>query len=181
MNDVTLEDTFPLPLVADCLDTLAGNMWFSTLDANSAYWQVKVKEGDRNKTGFLSKFGVFEHIKMGFGLTNASTTFSWVVNLILKGLTWKTVLDFSDDNLLMGKIFEGHLQNLCNVLDTFRTHGMKLKPKKCIFFQNEWSFWADLLWKFFVHDGEGHRNFNQLAYAKELQRCGTVSGVSQLL
>ena len=56
LNDVTVKDTFPLPLVEDCLDALAGNIWFSKLDANSAYWQVKVKEGELKKTAFLTKF-----------------------------------------------------------------------------------------------------------------------------
>ena len=47
LNDVTVKDVFPLPLVDDCLDTLAGSVWFSKLDANSAYWQVKIKDEDR--------------------------------------------------------------------------------------------------------------------------------------
>ena len=37
LNNVTVKDVFPLPLVDDCLDTIAGNVWFSKLDANSAY------------------------------------------------------------------------------------------------------------------------------------------------
>ena len=37
LNNVTVKVIFPLPLVDDCLDTLAGNAWFSKLDANSAY------------------------------------------------------------------------------------------------------------------------------------------------
>ena len=65
---------------------------------------------------------------MGFDLTNAPATFSRVVNFILKGLTWKIVLVFLDDILVIGKTFEEHLQNLCQVLDRFRTHGLKLKP-----------------------------------------------------
>ena len=77
---------------------------------------------------------------MGFGLTNAPATFSRVVNLILKGLTWKVVLAFLDDILVMGKTFDDHLKNLREVLERFRVNGMKLKPKKCIFFQKEVEF-----------------------------------------
>ena len=40
LNDVTVKDTFLLPLIEQCLDTLAENAWFTKLDANSAYWQV---------------------------------------------------------------------------------------------------------------------------------------------
>lgn len=140
LNEVTVKDTFPLPLVEDCLDTLAGNVWFSKLDANSAYWQVKVKEEDRQKTAFLTKFGLFEHVKMGFGLTNAPATFSRVVNLILRGLTWKTILAFLDDILVLGKTFEEHIKNLAEALERFRQYGMKLKPRKCVFFQKEVEF-----------------------------------------
>jgi hypothetical protein len=43
INAVLVKDVFPLPLVDECLDTLAGNVWYSKLDANSAYWQVKIK------------------------------------------------------------------------------------------------------------------------------------------
>lgn len=49
VNDVTTKDVFPLPLVEECLDTLAGNIWYSKLDANSAYWQVKIREQDGAK------------------------------------------------------------------------------------------------------------------------------------
>lgn len=47
LNKVTKKDVFPLPLVDECLDTLTGNVWFSKLDANWAYLQVKVKDSDK--------------------------------------------------------------------------------------------------------------------------------------
>ena len=43
LNNLTVKGTFPLLLVEDCLDSLSGNVWFSKLDANSAYWQVRIK------------------------------------------------------------------------------------------------------------------------------------------
>ena len=103
LNDVTVKDTFPLPLVKVCLDTLSGNSWFSKLDANSAYWQVGIKEEDRSKTAFCTKYGLFEHVRMGFGLTNFPACFSRVMNLILRGLTWKTILAFLNEILVLGK------------------------------------------------------------------------------
>jgi len=140
LNNVTVKDTFPLPLVEDCMDTLSGNIWFSKLDANSAYWQVKVKKEDRKKTAFITKYGLFEHVRMGFGLCNAVSTFSRVMSLILRGMTWKIVLAFLDDVLVMGKDMNDHLENLTDVLGRFRKYGLKLKPKKCLFFQQEVEF-----------------------------------------
>ena len=49
---------FSLPLVDKCLDTLAGSMWFSKLNANSAYWQVGIREEDW-ETAFIAKYGSF--------------------------------------------------------------------------------------------------------------------------
>ena len=57
------KDVFPLPLADNCLDTLAGNKWFSKIDANSAYWQIGIKESDRKKTAFTTKYGLFEHVQ----------------------------------------------------------------------------------------------------------------------
>ena len=135
-----MKDTFPLPIIEDCLDTLAGNVWFSKLDANSAYWQVLVSPEDRKKTAFLTKYGLYEHVRMGFGMTNSPATFSRVINLILRGLTWKTVLAFLDDILVMGMDFDNHLQNLAETFERFRKYGLKLKPRKCILFQSEVEF-----------------------------------------
>ena len=94
LNEVTVKDVFPLPLGDDYVDTLAGSVWFSKLDAKSAYWQVKIKEEDCKKTAFITKYGLFEHVKMGFGLCNTPATYASVMNLVLHGLNWKTVLAF---------------------------------------------------------------------------------------
>ena len=56
LNSVTEKDVLPLPPVDGCLDTLAGNKWFSKLDANSTYWQICIKESDRKKTAFITKY-----------------------------------------------------------------------------------------------------------------------------
>ena len=74
---------------------------------------------------------------MSFSLTNAPSTFSRVMNLVLRGLHWKTVLAFLDDALVLGKSFQGHLQNLADVFQRFREYGMRLKAKKCDLFRME--------------------------------------------
>lgn len=112
---MTKKDVFPLPLVDECLDTLTGNLWFSKLDANWAYLQIKVKNSDKEKTAFITKYGTFQFNRMGFGLCNAPSTYSRVMNLVLRGLHWKTVLAFLDDILVLGKDFKEHLNNITDV------------------------------------------------------------------
>ncbi|XP_060577320.1 uncharacterized protein LOC132734568 [Ruditapes philippinarum] len=115
LNKVTVKDVYPLPLVDDCMDTFAGSVWFSKLDANSAFFQLNIREG--------------------FGLCGAPATFARAMDLVLRGLTWKTVLAFLDDIIVLGRNFEDHLSNLREALSRFRRHKLKLKPKECIFFQ----------------------------------------------
>ena len=126
---------FQLPLVDDCLDTLSGSLWFSKLDVNSAYWQVSIREEDGKKTAFITKYGLFEHVKIGFGLCNAPSTYARVMNLVMKGLNWKMVLAFLDDILVLGKNVSDHLVNLAETLGRFRKYGLKLKPRKCVLLQ----------------------------------------------
>ncbi len=140
LNKVTVKDVFPLPLVDDCLDTLACNNWFSKLDANSAYWQVGIKPEDRSKTAFHTKYGLYEHVKMGFGLCNAPATYARVMNLVLRGLNWKTVLAFLDDILVLGKDVDEHLVNLGDIFQRLRKYGLKLKPRNVCSFSVKLNF-----------------------------------------
>jgi RNA:NAD 2'-phosphotransferase (TPT1/KptA family) len=140
LNSRSVKDVFPLPLVEECLDTLAGNIWYSKLDANSAYWQVKIREEDRGKTAFITKYGLFEFARMAFGLCNSPATYARVINLVLRGLTWRVVLAFLDDILVLGKTFKDHLDNLRAVFLRIREYGLKLKPKKCDLFKQEVEF-----------------------------------------
>ena len=140
LNNVTKKDVFPLPLIEECLDTLSGTNFFSTLDMASGYWQVELAEEDRHKTAFITKYGLFEHTRMGFGLCNAPATFQRVVQLVLRGLTWKDVLAYLDDIIVVGANFEHHLGNLKEVFRRFRKHNLKLKPKKSVLFQKQVKF-----------------------------------------
>lgn len=70
LNSRSVKDVFPLPLVEECLDTLARNIWYPKLDANSAYWHVKIREEDGGKTAFITEDGLFEFPCMAFGLCN---------------------------------------------------------------------------------------------------------------
>ena len=82
-------------------------MWFSKLDATCGYWQIKVKDDDKCKTAFTTctKYGLFQFKSMSVGLTNAPSTLSRGINLVLIGLHWRTVLAFLDDVLVLGKSF----------------------------------------------------------------------------
>lgn len=140
LNKVTTKDVYPLPLVEDCMDSLTGQRWFSKLDANSAYWQIRIAEGDQKKTAFSTKFGLYQFVRMSFGLCNAPATYSRVMNLVLQGLTWNRLLAFLDDILALGRTFCEHLETLSQIFQRFRSYQLKLKPKKCQLFATKVEF-----------------------------------------
>lgn len=87
LNDRTVKDCFPLPIIEDCLDSLQCTTTFSTLDLASGYYQIELELDDRRKTAFITRYGLYEHTRMGMGLCNASATFQRVMQLVLRGLT----------------------------------------------------------------------------------------------
>ena len=83
----------------------------STRDLASEYWQPEISESDRHNTAFVTKYGLFEHKRFGFGLCNALATFSRVMQAVLHGLLWDILLAYVDDVIVMGKNFESHMAN----------------------------------------------------------------------
>ena len=140
LNAITRKDAYPIPRIDDTLDTLAGSTWFSTLELVSGYWQVKMSEEDRAKTAFCTQEGLFEFKVMPFGLCTALATFQRLMDLVLAGAKWSTCLVYLDDIIVVRRTFQQHLSNVRDVLDKLRQAGLRLKPEKCNFFQNEVSY-----------------------------------------
>ena len=137
LNEVTTKDAYPLPRIEDCLDCLGNAKIFSTLDLQSGYWQIDIKEEDRSKTAFSTRSGHYEYVTMPFGLCNAPSTFERAMELIMKGLQWRTLILYLDDIIIMSTTFEEHIERLDEVLNRLGQAGLKLKPSKCHMFQSE--------------------------------------------
>ncbi|XP_063956824.1 uncharacterized protein LOC135154504 [Lytechinus pictus] len=105
--------------------------------AASGYWQVEVKEGDNHKTAFRTRSGLHEYNVMPFGLSNAPSTFERCMELVLKGLQWKTLLIYLDDVRIFSPTFEDHISRLDEVFQRLSKAGLKPKPSKCALFQSE--------------------------------------------
>ena len=69
----------------------------------SGNYQLQVTEEDRDKTAFVPKYDLFYFRRMTFGLCNAPATFSRSISLVLRGLSWKSVIAFLDDVVVLGR------------------------------------------------------------------------------
>ena len=106
LNAQTIKDCYPLPRIEDCLDTLAGTQFLSTLDMASGYWQLDIALEDWHKTAFITPFGLFGHGRLAFGLCNAPATYQRAMQLVLRGLLWHTALVYIDDVVFWARILK---------------------------------------------------------------------------
>ena len=145
LNAVTLNDAFPLPRIQDCLMTVSGAKYFSTLDLTAGYHQVPMNPPDIQKTAFVTKYGLYEFTKLPFGLCNGTATFQRMMEIVLNGLQWQTCLIYLDDVIVFGRDFEEHLDRLSGVLDRIQKAGLKLQPAKCHILKKQVSFLGHLV------------------------------------
>ena len=134
LNDLTVKDSYPLPRIDECLDTLGHAKVFSTLDANSGYWQIPVANKDNPKTAFTCHAGCFQFCRMPFGLCNAPATFQRTLDIILSRYRWQSCLVYLDDIIIFSPDYESHLEHVDRVLSALQSAGVSLKLRKCNFF-----------------------------------------------
>ena len=135
LNSVTIKDAYPLLRIDETLDALSGATWFSTLDLASGYWQVELDVDARKKSAFLADGGLYAWKVMPFGMCNAPATFERLMDQVLRGLHWETLLVYLDDVIVFAKTIDEEMERLQQVFQRLRQAGLKLKPKKCNLFK----------------------------------------------
>jgi Reverse transcriptase (RNA-dependent DNA polymerase) len=138
---ITVPDTYPLPRMDECIDSLGDSVVFTTLDWNSAYWQIPVHPGDRDKTTFTSHYDTYRFLRLAFGLRNAPVTFQRAIDIIFSGVKWKTCLVYLDDVIVFSGSRSAHLAHVAEVLTLFGNAGLSLKLKKSTSFRRRLTIW----------------------------------------
>lgn len=136
LNAITFKNRFPIPIIEEILDELAGSKYFTKLDMKSRYHQVRMLLEDEYKTAFKTHQGHYQFKVMPFGLTNAPSTFQCIMNEVLRPFLRKFVLVFLDDILIYSPSLQAHEEHVQQVFDVLRNHNFFLKPSKCSFAQH---------------------------------------------
>ena len=134
LNNMTVKNRYPLPLISELINKLKGARYFTKLDIRWGYNNVRIKEGDEWKAAFRTNCGLFEPLVMFFGLTNSPATFQTMMNDIFKDLIEEgKVLVYLDDILIFSMTLGEHRTIVSRVLQILRANKLFLKPEKCEF------------------------------------------------
>ena len=106
-----------------------GILFFTKFDLTKGYWQIALREQDKEKTAFLTRVGKFQFRFMPFGLVTAGAQFTKMMRLVLKGIS--NVVNFKDDTLIYSADWQSHVETVNNVLERLRSANLGVKPSKC--------------------------------------------------
>jgi len=135
-----VKTAFPIPVFEQLMDELAGARYFSTLDLLSGYHQIRLREGEENKTTFSTHVGHYEFKVVAFGLSGVPGTFQGAMNSTLKPCLRRCAIVFFDDILIYSKTFEEHINHLRLVFSLLAKDQWRIKLSKCKFVQTEISY-----------------------------------------
>ena len=86
LNEVTAIPSYPLPYITETIDRMAGASYFTSIDMTSGYHQVEIAEEDKDKTAFISPYGLYQYCRMPFGLAGAPGTFQSIIEDMMQVL-----------------------------------------------------------------------------------------------
>jgi hypothetical protein len=160
---------------AEILSRVAGAKFVSTIDLNSAFYQVRLEENSRKYTAFRCFCGTFEFLRGGFGLKNMPKTFQKLINKILRGCH-----DFAeahlDDIVIYSQTFVEHLEHLREVLSRLKNANLTANTAKCKFLLKRMTILGHV-----IEDGTLRPDESKISAIQQISRLTTKTQVKSFL
>ncbi|SPC64434.1 related to pol protein [Ustilago sp. UG-2017b] len=133
LNEITVKNRAPLPLIEEQLFLLREARIYTKLDLRAAYNLIRIAKGDEWKTAFGTQLGLYEYLVMPFGLANAPAHFQSFINDIFRDIIGVYVVVYLDDFLIFSNTEESHVKHVTEVLTRLRSNRLFAKLSKCEF------------------------------------------------
>ena len=140
INNYTIHNQYPLPLISDLITDLHSAHIYMKLDIRWGYNNVRIKEGDEHKAAFKTCYGLYEPTVMFFGLTNSPATFQTMMNHIFHPVIAKHELMGTSIHVYMDEIAiatqtndHNHTAAVLDILALAQEHDLYFKLEKCLF------------------------------------------------
>ena len=141
-----VRDAFPLPRIDKALQGVHSSNWFTSFDLTQGYLQLAMEEGNIQKTAFRARSsGLYEFTGMPFGLSNIGCSFCHLMEQCLGDQQFVTLLLYLDDICIFILIIEEMLDQIELVFNRLKEFHLKIKPKKCHFFDTSVLFLGHVL------------------------------------
>ena len=138
LNDWTIKNSYPLPLISEIMDKLKGTKYFTKLDVHWGYNNIWIRKGDEWKAAFKTNKGLFELTIMFFGMCNSPATFQAMMgNIFVTMIKGKLVIVYMDNILIFTGTKEELTQITRMVLEKLWGNNSFLKAKKCKFYKTK--------------------------------------------
>lgn len=140
---------YPIPTINELLPELANAKIFSTVDAKSGFWQVKLDDESSKLTTFWTPFGRYRWLRMPFGISPAPEIFQRKLHEAVHGL--KGVRALADDILIFGcgetvqEAMRDHNRNLQAFMERMVARNIKLNKDKIRLCQPTVKFFGHIL------------------------------------
>ena len=131
VNQVTVRDSYPLPLIEDLLDNVGNAKFISTMDLTKGYYQIPLTDRAKTISAFITPFGLYQYTVLPFGMTNAPSTFQRVINTVIRDLpgTWA----YLDDVVVVADDWGEHVARLNLLLHRLKEACLTINLKKSAF------------------------------------------------
>lgn len=137
LNRKTIFDRYPIPDTNMILSNLGSARYFSIIDLESGFHQIRIKESDEEKTAFSINGAKYEFNRMPFGLKNAPSIFQRPIDDVLRPYIGKFAHVYIDDVLVFSKTREEHAKHLRIIMETLYAGNMKISNEKSKFYMQK--------------------------------------------
>ena len=138
LNTVLKDDRYPIPRLQDFSAHLHGKAVFSEVDFVRGYYHIPVAAVDVPKTAIITPFGLWEFLRMPFGLKGAAQAFQRMMDRVTQSLG--NIFVYLDDILIASETPEQHETDLRTLFQRLQQHGLVVNRSKCVFGAKEIDF-----------------------------------------